>query len=283
MNRIRACIAILAIPLGGLGVGLGCLGQARADVLRRPHRRDRSTARRPRSKRRRGPMARCRRTGRRAGDDATAIDDADAVGDAASDVPRTPATTSSTRRRSRRAAARRRRSRTAAQCGAACDTTHSSDAGCAAGACQYTCSPGFGDCQPTAPDLNGCETPLTTAYELLRLRHRLRHDPQQRRRLQRHELHVFGMPARLERLQQRGAERRGMRVQLPRVLRRRGVPAPAQRRLRRHVLRLHPAGSVHVGPRARGVHRVHGQCSRVRELSRAGIHAWVRSSAAPRR
>ncbi|HLK38771.1 MAG TPA: hypothetical protein VKU41_18545 [Polyangiaceae bacterium] len=45
-------------------------------------------------------------------------------------------------------------------CGAACDTTHSLDAGCTASGCAYSgCSPGWFDCDPAAPNADGCETP----------------------------------------------------------------------------------------------------------------------------
>jgi hypothetical protein len=52
-------------------------------------------------------------------------------------------------------------------CGKACDTVHSVGASCVAtgGAisCQYTgCAPGWADCDPTPPNTDGCETPLTS-------------------------------------------------------------------------------------------------------------------------
>jgi hypothetical protein len=53
-------------------------------------------------------------------------------------------------------------------CGAACDTKNSLGATCVAlpdggVTCQYTgCKPGFGDCDETAPDTDGCETLLNT-------------------------------------------------------------------------------------------------------------------------
>jgi hypothetical protein len=57
---------------------------------------------------------------------------------------------------------------TAANCGAcgkACDTMHSQGATCNDGTtCSYTgCSPGYLDCDTTAPDTNGCEKQVTTA------------------------------------------------------------------------------------------------------------------------
>jgi hypothetical protein len=160
MNRTRACIAILAIPLGGLGLGFGCLGQVERtyfdDLVDGSV--DGTTAPVEASA---GTDASVSTDGQGTSDDALSVDSADALADAASDVRDAgydvveaapveagcgPTTTLTN----------------CGQCGAACDTTHSSDAGCAAGACQYACSPGFGDCQPAAPDLNGCETPLTT-------------------------------------------------------------------------------------------------------------------------
>jgi hypothetical protein len=45
----------------------------------------------------------------------------------------------------------------------ACDTTHSLGAFCSGGNCTYTgCKTGFDDCIMTAPDRDGCETPITT-------------------------------------------------------------------------------------------------------------------------
>ncbi|MGH7440820.1 MAG: hypothetical protein ACRENE_34500 [Polyangiaceae bacterium] len=52
-------------------------------------------------------------------------------------------------------------------CGVACDTTHSNPAGCSSGtSCTYgTCKAGYADCDSATNslDLNGCETPTTTA------------------------------------------------------------------------------------------------------------------------
>ena len=54
-------------------------------------------------------------------------------------------------------------------CGNACDTAHSIGATCVASAdggiaCQYSgCQSGWADCDPSAPDLDGCETSLATA------------------------------------------------------------------------------------------------------------------------
>jgi stigma-specific protein Stig1 len=48
-------------------------------------------------------------------------------------------------------------------CGAACDTAHSNGATCTQTGCHYTsCKPGYADCNSTAPNLSGCETPTTT-------------------------------------------------------------------------------------------------------------------------
>jgi len=53
-------------------------------------------------------------------------------------------------------------------CGVTCDTTsgNSQGAACGASGCTYTgCAAGFGDCNSTAPDSDGCETNLTTTNE----------------------------------------------------------------------------------------------------------------------
>jgi hypothetical protein len=53
-------------------------------------------------------------------------------------------------------------------CGVACDLEHSDGAACSlldagAGVCTYTsCSTGYADCDATPPNVNGCETPITT-------------------------------------------------------------------------------------------------------------------------
>ncbi|HLK36436.1 MAG TPA: hypothetical protein VKU41_06755 [Polyangiaceae bacterium] len=48
-------------------------------------------------------------------------------------------------------------------CGASCDKTFSIGASCKASACSYSgCAGGHGDCDDASPDLNGCETVLTT-------------------------------------------------------------------------------------------------------------------------
>ena len=160
MNRARARIAVVAITLMGVGVGLGCEGQidrtyyndlldGAVDATTNPV--DARTG--PDTSTLDGPL----------GDDATdgpattdaadggRMPDAAADGpgesgvDAAPDCGPTNTVTN------------------CGQCGSACDTTHSTPSSCMSGACQYTCNTGWGDCQSSAPDLNGCETPLNTA------------------------------------------------------------------------------------------------------------------------
>lgn len=47
-------------------------------------------------------------------------------------------------------------------CGNVCDIVHSVDAGCTGSTCVYAgCAPGYADCDTTAPDTNGCETPIS--------------------------------------------------------------------------------------------------------------------------
>jgi hypothetical protein len=49
-------------------------------------------------------------------------------------------------------------------CGNACDTVHSSGPSCGGTSCSYSgCAPGWGDCSPASPNLDGCETSLGTA------------------------------------------------------------------------------------------------------------------------
>jgi hypothetical protein len=49
-------------------------------------------------------------------------------------------------------------------CGLGCDTSHSVDASCSGTTCSYEgCKQGYADCNTTAPDLNGCETPVDAA------------------------------------------------------------------------------------------------------------------------
>ncbi|MBI2394446.1 MAG: hypothetical protein HYV09_33050 [Deltaproteobacteria bacterium] len=48
-------------------------------------------------------------------------------------------------------------------CGQACDTVNSVGAACTGTTCAYSsCKAGFGNCDSTEPDLDGCETPVTT-------------------------------------------------------------------------------------------------------------------------
>jgi hypothetical protein len=162
MNRYRVRIAILAFPMAGLGVGLGCLGQAERtyfdDLI--DGSADGTTSTIEASIR---PDSSVSNDGYVMSDDATdapdlpdtALDDAalDAGLDAKS-VPEAapveagcgPTNTVDN----------------CGQCGASCDTTHSTPSSCTGGACQYTCNAGWGDCQPAPPDTNGCETALTT-------------------------------------------------------------------------------------------------------------------------
>jgi hypothetical protein len=158
MNRLRVGIAIVAIPLMGFGVGLGCEGQidrsyfndlvdGSADATMKPvDARTDSDAPTPD-----GPL------GDDAMDEPATTDAADGgrTADVVADSPEAgvdagpdcgPMNTVTN----------------CGQCGAACDTTHSTPTSCMTGACHYTCNSGWGDCQSSAPDLNGCETPLNT-------------------------------------------------------------------------------------------------------------------------
>ncbi len=48
-------------------------------------------------------------------------------------------------------------------CGGTCDTVNSNGETCVNGTCNYgTCKTGFADCNTTPPDINGCETSITT-------------------------------------------------------------------------------------------------------------------------
>ncbi len=47
-------------------------------------------------------------------------------------------------------------------CGVKCEPTNASTASCTASLCAYTCTSGFGDCDKTGGNTNGCETPLNT-------------------------------------------------------------------------------------------------------------------------
>lgn len=49
------------------------------------------------------------------------------------------------------------------QCGRTCDQTHSQGAACNGSGCTYSgCASGYGDCDASAPNTSGCETPTTT-------------------------------------------------------------------------------------------------------------------------
>jgi hypothetical protein len=141
MNRARARIAVVVIPLMGVGVGLGCEGQ-----IDRTYYNDLVD----------GAVdattvdAQTGADGPDATDGGTMPDaDVDAPGESGVDAgPDCGPTNTVTN---------------CGQCGAACDTTHSTPSSCTAGACQYTCNAGWGNCQSSPPDLNGCETPLNTA------------------------------------------------------------------------------------------------------------------------
>jgi hypothetical protein len=169
MNRTRVRIAILALPLATLGVGLGCLGQADRTYF--------------------DDLVDGSADGTTVGVDARSVPDASmsdvpvVMGDdstdspdvvIARDAPDAPlddaamdaGLDSASVRDSAPVEAGCGPTNTVTncgQCGAACDTTHSTPSACTGGACQYTCNAGWGDCQPAPPDTNGCETPLTTA------------------------------------------------------------------------------------------------------------------------
>jgi hypothetical protein len=155
MNRARVRIAILAIPMIGLGLGFGCLGQAErtyfddldasadATVVFPPEGSAETDSAKP------DAMG---MPGDDAPESADGPDGVGPIGDAGTDSPEAAVDCGPTNTVAN-----------CGSCGAACDTAHGSATGCTAGACQYTCSSGWGDCQPSAPDLNGCETPLNTA------------------------------------------------------------------------------------------------------------------------
>jgi hypothetical protein len=158
MNRARAGIVVVAIPLVGLGVGLGCEGQVAhtyfddladgaVDATTIPV--DARTG--PDTSTLDGPL----------GDDATdepATTDADGgvMPDAAADGPAESGVEAGPDCGPMNTVTN------CGQCGAACDTTRSAPSSCMAGACHYTCNTGWGDCDASAPDLNGCETPLNS-------------------------------------------------------------------------------------------------------------------------
>jgi hypothetical protein len=48
-------------------------------------------------------------------------------------------------------------------CGGTCDTVNSNGETCVGGSCEYTnCKSGYANCNTTPPDINGCETSITT-------------------------------------------------------------------------------------------------------------------------
>ena len=151
MNRARACIAVLAILLVTFGLGLGCLGQAERTYFDDLIDGSPDATMNPPVDARTGPDVSASDVSSDDVTEAAATMDGGERLDASADSPVGAVDCGPTN--------------TAANCGscgAACDTTHSLDAGCTGGACQYACKAGWGDCQPSAPDLNGCETPLST-------------------------------------------------------------------------------------------------------------------------
>jgi hypothetical protein len=168
MNRTRARVLLVGLPLLAFGVGLGCLGQGQhtyfddlldgsADVTTAPVEAspgvDVSTGSD-------GDVV-VMNDGAADGssDDASAIEasltdaDAQAVTDAGPDAPPVEAGCGPTTTVSNCGA-----------CGTACDTAHSSPLACTGANCSYSaCTTGWGDCDASAPNTNGCETPLTTA------------------------------------------------------------------------------------------------------------------------
>jgi hypothetical protein len=163
MNRARARIAIVAIPLLGFGVGLGCEGQVdrtyfndlfdgSVDATTNPI--DAHDV--PDTSTMDGPL------GDEHIDGPDAMDAADGGGGMADGVADSPAEAAEASVDAAPDCGPTNTVTNCGQCGAACDTTHSTPSSCTAGACHYTCATGWGDCQSSAPDLNGCETPLNT-------------------------------------------------------------------------------------------------------------------------
>jgi hypothetical protein len=160
MNRARAWIAVLGIPLVTFGLGFGCLGQAERTYfddlvdgstdattnppIDAPAPRDTSTSDVPVVDHATDAPATTDATDGGETRDAVADSPSEAGVDSGPDCGPTDTLTN------------------CGQCGAACDTTHGSPTSCMASACQYTCNTGWGDCQTSAPDLNGCETQLNT-------------------------------------------------------------------------------------------------------------------------
>jgi hypothetical protein len=154
MNRTRARIAVLALPLVAFGVGLGCLGMPERqyfnDLL--DGGADGTVVTVDSS-----PPDSSLPDDRVVGDDSPVGADAPAPGDAGTDVldgadakdappdcgPMNTITN-------------------CGSCGAACDTDSGTPTGCTAGSCRYTCNAGYGDCQQGGSNTNGCETPINT-------------------------------------------------------------------------------------------------------------------------
>jgi hypothetical protein len=165
MNRVRARIAILAIPMVGLAAGFGCLGQAErtyfddvvdgsadATVVFPPE----ASSAMDSSSMRDGIML-------MAGDDAMdAPSDALEIVDGGVDAPSAPDAGPESGPPVEAGCGPTNTVTNCGQCGAACDTTNGTPTSCTASACNYTCNTGWGDCNQAAPDLNGCETPLNT-------------------------------------------------------------------------------------------------------------------------
>jgi hypothetical protein len=174
MNRARARIAVLAIPLVGLGMGLGCLGQAERtyfdDLV--DGSTDAPAVFPPEGSTPGDSSVRDGMVMVMTGDDADdvmvapadALDDRENL-DAGADVVDAPSAVAEAGPDAAPVEAGCGPTNTVTscgQCGAACDTTNSTPMSCTAGACKYTCNAGWGDCSQAAPDLNGCETPLNT-------------------------------------------------------------------------------------------------------------------------
>lgn len=163
-GRTQLRLALLGLPLLALGVGLGCLGQAERTYFDNltDGSADGTTVTHPEAS---------------AGFDAstsdggvTIVDDAESdagdVGDALSDANPGPMSDADAADAADAAEVGCGPTNTTTNCGAcgvACDTTHSSPSSCTGATCQYGgCDAGWGDCVTSAPNTNGCETPLTT-------------------------------------------------------------------------------------------------------------------------
>jgi hypothetical protein len=173
MNRARACIAVLGIPLVTFGLGFGCLGQAERTYfddlvdgstdattnppIDAPAPPDTSTSDVPLV------MGDDAIDSPATADSPATMDGADAgeALDAVADSPSKPESGPDSGPPGPDCGPTNTVTN-CGQCGAACDTTRGTPTSCTASACHYTCNAGWGDCQQSAPDLNGCETPLTT-------------------------------------------------------------------------------------------------------------------------